>query len=218
MKNYLNISNKSELYCSKIICVARNYAAHAEELNNQLPSEPIFFMKPNTSLSPNGHRIILPDYSDLIHHELELAVIIGKSGKSIPIEKVDEFILGYAVAIDLTARDIQTQMKEKSYPWEKAKAFDQSCPISTVILKEEVDSVDDLKMTLSANHQIKQESSSKLMIHKIPELICAASKISTLCEGDVILTGTPSGVGKVESKDIIVAEIESVGKLNLEIN
>jgi len=218
MQNFLNINDERELYCSKIICVARNYAAHAAELNNEVPTSPIFFMKPNSALSANGHRIIIPDYSQSLHHEVELAVVISKDVKRIPKEKTDDFILGYAVAIDLTLRDVQTELKEKSHPWEKAKAFDQSCPISKVVLKKDIASLDNLSIKLSVNHQIKQDAKLDLMIYKIPDLISAASQIFTLCEGDILLTGTPSGVGRLESKDIVEAEIESIGKLNLEIN
>ncbi|MCB0279720.1 MAG: fumarylacetoacetate hydrolase family protein [Calditrichaeota bacterium] len=218
MKNFLNIDNQSELYCSKVICVARNYAAHAAELNNEIPAEPVFFIKPNSSLSANGHRIFLPGYSQSIHHEVELAVVIGREGKKISIEKAEDYILGYAVAIDLTARDIQNKLKEKSHPWEKAKAFDQSCPISTVKLKKDIGSVADLPIRLSVNHEMRQNSRTGLMINKIPKLIANASEIFTLCEGDVILTGTPEGVGIVSSKDIIEAEIEGIAKLNLEVN
>ena len=218
MNNYLETENGKELYCSKILCIARNYVEHAKELNNQIPESPVFFIKPNSALVSEGQRVFLPEHSNSVHHELELAVVIGKDCKSITESEVENVILGYAVAIDLTARDIQSQLKEKSLPWELAKAFDHSCPISKVRLKENVVNPQNTNMKLMVNQEIRQDSNTSLMIHPIKKIIATLSEYFTLCEGDVILTGTPKGVGQLKSKDIINAEIDSVGKLFIEIN
>lgn len=212
----LHLENGESLDCSKIICIARNYAEHIEELKNTKPKRAIFFMKPNSALINQGKRVLLPEISNHIHHEIELALVIGKDGHAIPEEKAEDYILGYGVALDLTARDIQNEMKENAYSWEMAKAFDQSCPISTIRLKEKVGAVDNLKIELFVNNELRQSGNSNQMIYKIPQMIAEMSRFFTLKRGDVILTGTPKGVGEIHSGDVLHGTIESIGELFFE--
>lgn len=216
MQNYLELENGESLYCSKIICIARNYVAHIEELNNLATKKPTFFIKPNSALVNEGKRILLPDYSDSVHHEIELAIVIGKDGKKIPKEKAYDYILGYGVGVDLTARDVQAELKSSGLPWEAAKAFDQSCPISKIKLKDDNFDPQNTGIRCSVNNELRQDGNTNLMIYKIDEIIEAASKMFTLHKGDVIMTGTPEGVGKLESGDILTGEVDNVGKLNFE--
>jgi len=216
MTHYLELENGEELYCSKIICVGRNYNAHIEELNNTKPTEPMYFIKPNSAIVTEGQRIFLPKFSTNIHHEVELAVVIGKSGKHIPKDRVNDYILGYGIGLDLTARDLQTELKEKGYPWEKAKAFDGSCPISKIRLKENVTSHNDLEIELKINNEVRQHSRTSRMIFDVETLISDASNYFTLQKGDIILTGTPEGVGQVKSGDILIGTIENVGQFHFE--
>lgn len=219
MMNYLELENGESLYCSKVVCIARNYVAHIQELNNITPKKPTFFIKPNSSLVNEGQRVILPDYSDSVHHEIELAVVIGKSGKKIPKEKAYEYILGYGIGVDLTARDVQAELKSSGFPWEAAKAFDHSCPISKIKLKENTQ-VDPqhTRITCSVNQEVRQDGNTELMIYKIDEIIAAASQMFTLHKGDVIMTGTPEGVGKLESGDILTGEVEGIASIHIELS
>lgn len=218
MMNYLELENGESLYSSKIVCIARNYVAHIKELNNVTPSKPTFFIKPNSSLANEGQRVLLPNYSNSVHHEIELAIVIGKSGKKIPKEKAYDYIMGYGVAVDLTARDVQAEMKKNGFPWEAAKAFDQSCPISKIKLKDDTIDPQNLSISCSVNQELRQDGNTNLMIYKIDEIIAAASEMFTLHKGDVIMTGTPEGVGKLESGDILTGEVEGVAKIHIEFS
>ena len=217
MLNKLELENGESLDCSKIVCIARNYSEHIKELNNAKPKRPIFFIKPNSALLNQGKRILLPEFSSNIHHEIELAVVIGKNGHAIPEEKVEDYILGYAVALDLTARDLQTEMKDGGYSWEMAKAFDHSCPISSIRLKEDVPSIENLNIEFFINNELKQSGNTNQMIYTIPQMISEMSRFFTLTRGDVILTGTPKGVGQIHSGDGLHGKIESVGELFFEV-
>jgi 5-carboxymethyl-2-hydroxymuconate isomerase len=217
MLSKLEFEDGERLECAKIVCMARNYVAHINELNNARPKRPIFFMKPSTAIVNEGKRVLLPSFSQSVHHEVELAVVIGKSGHAIPQEKVNDYILGYGVAIDLTARDLQQELKDGGYPWEIAKAFDQSCPISKIRRKEAVGDILDLSIELSVNGELRQSGRTSQMIYPVAEMIAEMSNYFTLNKGDVILTGTPSGVAELRSGDIMIGEIERVGRLNFEV-
>jgi len=199
----------------KIVCLGRNYVDHIHELGNEIPQAPVLFIKPATSIIPDGGRIVIPPYSSDCHHEVELALLIGKKGRQIAEEKVFEHIAGYGVAIDLTLRDVQARQKEKGLPWEIAKAFDTSCPLSDFVPADKVADPHNLQLTLSVNGATRQDGNTALMMRRIPQIVAEMSEIFTLEEGDVILTGTPAGVGPITSGDTVIAEIEGVGRLQV---
>lgn len=185
----------------KIICIGRNYVNHAKELNNSVPTEPVIFLKPETALLRNNDPFFLPDFSNEIHHEIELVVKINKVGKHIAKEFAHRYYNEIGLGVDFTARDLQAKLKEKGLPWEKAKAFDFSTPISSnFINKDELD-LENLNFSLKINKKTIQKGNTADMIFKIDELIEHISKFFTLKIGDLIYTGTPAGVGKVKIGD-----------------
>lgn len=201
----------------KIVCLARNYVAHARELGNEVPSAPVLFIKPSTSIIGNGQCVEIPAYSDDCHHEVELAVLIGRGGKHIAAEQAMEHVAGYGIAIDMTLRDTQADLKANGYPWELAKGFDTSCPLSNFVPAEQIDDPHDLNLQLTVNGEVRQQDSSALMIRRIPETIAAITQAFTLEPGDIILTGTPAGVGRVCAGDRMVASIEGIGSLTVDV-
>lgn len=202
-----------EVKPSKIICLGRNYAEHAKELGHEIPKEPVIFLKPPSALIGPEETIILPRKSQHVDHEVELAVIIGKKGKNIPRTKAMDHVLGYTILMDLTARDIQWEAKEKGLPWTVAKGFDTFGPIGPrVVDKREVD-VNDLEIGLKVNGEVRQLSRTSKMIFKIDEIIEYVSSIMTLEKGDIIATGTPEGVGPLRHGDFVEAWIEGIGVL-----
>ena len=187
----------------KIICIGRNYANHAKELGNTIPSEPLFFLKPETAIQPKGHPFFIPDFSNEIHYELELVVRIDRIGKNIDEKFAHKYYSQIGLGIDFTARDIQKKCKEKGLPWEKAKGFDGSAQISrTFIDKSELD-LNNITFSLERNGEEVQNGNSKDMLFSIDKLIAYLSQFYTLKIGDLIYTGTPEGVGKVEQDDIL---------------
>lgn len=201
----------------KILCIGRNYADHIKELGNETPERPVIFMKPASSVIGEGEEIVIPSYSSDCHHEAELALLIGRGGKDIPAEEALSHIAGYGVAIDLTLRDVQGELKKKGLPWEIAKGFDTACPLSAFVPAADVPDPQDLRITLTVNGATRQDGSTGLMIHRIPQLISYLSSIFTLEPGDLVLTGTPAGVGPVKSGDRVVAEIAGVGRISVSV-
>jgi len=201
----------------KIICLGRNYAEHARELGNPVPQEPVIFLKPATSIIRSGERIVIPPYSSECHHEVEMAVLIGSYGRNIEKENARELIAGYAVALDMTLRDVQNRLKKQGLPWEIAKGFDTSCPLSDFTPRDKVATPGNLDIRLSINGTLRQEGNTDQMILDPAEIIAHASKIFTLEEGDIILTGTPAGVGPVQSGDHLCAEIDQLGSLEVSV-
>ncbi|OUV76011.1 MAG: 2-hydroxyhepta-2,4-diene-1,7-dioate isomerase [Flavobacteriales bacterium TMED123] len=187
----------------KIICIGRNYANHAKELGNTIPSEPLFFLKPETAIQPKGHPFFIPDFSNEIHYELELVVRIDRIGKNIDEKFAHKYYSQIGLGIDFTARDIQKKCKEKGLPWEKAKGFDGSAQISRRFIdKSELD-LNNITFSLERNGEQVQNGNSKDMLFSIDKLIAYLSQFYTLKIGDLIYTGTPEGVGKVEQDDIL---------------
>lgn len=184
----------------KIVAIGRNYAAHAKELNHTIPTEPFFFLKPTTSYVRSGGRVEIPR-GTLVHHEVELGLVIGKRGKDIPQIEADKHIAGYALAVDMTARNMQDQARRERLPWSAAKGFDTFTPVGSFIPKQKIIQPHDLLLQLKVNGTIKQHGPTSDMIFQIPRLIEHISSIVTLEEGDLILTGTPQGVGPVEPGD-----------------
>ncbi|ALM76095.1 fumarylacetoacetate hydrolase family protein [Thermococcus barophilus] len=202
-----------EVNPSKIICLGRNYAEHAKELGHEVPKEPVIFLKPPSALIGPNQTIILPKKSREVHHEVELAVIIGKRGKNIPRERAMDYVLGYTILLDITARDLQWEAKRKGLPWTVAKGFDTFAPIGPrIVPKEELDP-SDLEIGLKVNGEVRQLSRTGKMIFKIPEIIEYISGIMTLEKGDIIATGTPEGVGPLRHGDTVEAWIEGIGVL-----
>uniref|UniRef100_C6E0C1 5-carboxymethyl-2-hydroxymuconate Delta-isomerase n=1 Tax=Geobacter sp. (strain M21) TaxID=443144 RepID=C6E0C1_GEOSM len=208
---------KTDYRIGKILCIGRNYADHIKELGNETPERPVIFMKPASSVIGEGEEIVVPPYSSDCHHEAELALLIGTGGSNIPPGEALGHLAGYGVAIDLTLRDVQAQQKEKGLPWEIAKGFDTACPLSDFVPAAAVADPQSLTITLSVNGVKRQDGSTGLMIHRIPELIAYLSSIFTLEPGDLVLTGTPAGVGPIKSGDSVVAEITEVGRLQVSV-
>ncbi len=201
----------------KIICVGRNYAAHAAELKNEVPSEPVIFLKPDTSLLPKRQPFFYPDFSKDIHFETELVVRIDRLGKNIPQKFAHKYYSEVTLGIDFTARDIQQELKEKGLPWEKAKAFDGSAPIGKFIEKAKLPSIENVNFELKINGESRQEGNTSQMLFSIDELIAYVSKFFTLKIGDLIFTGTPQGVGPIQIGDHLEAYLEGEKLLDLKI-
>lgn len=187
---------------SKVVCVGSNYAKHIQEMGSATPEEPVLFLKPETALCDLRQPLALPQGLCEVHHEVELAVLIGATLKQATPEHVGKAIAGYGVALDLTLRDLQSKMKKAGQPWEKAKAFDNSCPVSGFIPAAEFQSdPQNTPLSLIVNGETRQNGTTADMIHKILPLIAYMSRFFTLRAGDVILTGTPEGVGPLASGD-----------------
>jgi len=200
--------SRSILPVGKVVCVGRNYAEHAKELNNAIPTEPLLFIKPSTALCELSQPIVLPKYSQACHHEIELAVLIGKKLSSTSSKEIKSAIIGYGLALDLTLRDVQQRLKQEGQPWEKAKAFDGSCPISAFIRCDESLDLNHLSFSLTVNEQLKQQGDTRNMLWAIEDLIGHISEYFTLLPGDVVLTGTPSGVGCLNPNDSLILQLE----------
>jgi len=199
----------------KIICIGRNYKKHIEELDNENSSEIIFFLKPETAIPIKNQPFFIPDFSNEIHHEVEIVVKINRTGKFIQKIFSHKYYNDISVGIDFTARDIQNEIKKRGLPWEKSKSFDGSAPIGKFIQKDDL-KINNLDFILKVNGEIKQKGNSKNMIHSIDEIISYVSQYITLKKGDIIFTGTPSGVGKVKKNDILQAYLN--GQKLLDIN
>jgi len=183
-----------------------------------VPTEPIFFIKPATALQQLEKEIVIPDYSSNCHHETELAILFGKRLSSATAEEVTGAITGYGIALDLTLRDVQQVLKDKGHPWEKAKAFDGSCPLSPFIAKEKISDPQDTQLKLTINGDIRQDESTKLMINKIIDLVVISSRYFTYLPGDVLLTGTPAGVSQLQSGDILELELDNAYRFKTSVS
>ena len=199
----------------KIICIGRNYFKHIQELENDVPLKPLFFLKPETAIQPKGHPFFIPDFSNEIHYEVELVIKIKKTGKHIEKKFAHKYFEEIGLGIDFTARDIQENCKEKGLPWEIAKGFDGSAQISNKFIKKDSFLNKNISFCLKKNNEIVQIGNSKEMIFSFEEIISYVSKFFTLKIGDLIYTGTPSGVGKVEKGDILNGFIEKEKILNV---
>jgi len=191
----------------KIICIGRNYADHITELKNERPSEPIVFLKPDTSILLKKQPFFIPEFSNEVQHEVELLVKITKVGKHIDKKFAHKYYDEIGLGIDFTARDLQQQLKQKGLPWEKAKAFDGAAVIGKFVPKSRFDALDDISFSLKKNEQVVQKGNSSHMLWQFDELIEYVSKYFTLKIGDVIFTGTPAGVAKVNPDDVLAGFI-----------
>ena len=188
----------------KIICVGRNYAAHAKELNNSVEEEPVIFLKPDTALLNNNQDFYLPDFSNDIHYETEVVVKINKAGKHIDEKFAHRYYDTVSLGIDFTARDLQSMLKAKGLPWERAKAFDGSAVIGSFLPLADVGKISDLSFSMNLNGQQVQSANTSEMVFSVDKVIAFVSRFITLKTGDLIYTGTPQGVGKVSVGDNLV--------------
>lgn len=192
----------------KIICIGRNYTKHIEELKNERPVEPVVFLKPDSAILLKQHPFVIPEFSDDIHYELEIIVKISKVGKYIDAKFAYKYYDEISVGIDFTARDLQQKLKDKGLPWEKAKSFDGSAVIGDFLPKSNFNSLENITFEMTKNGGIAQKGNTSHMLWKIDELISHVSQYFTLKIGDIIFTGTPEGVGKVKSEDILEGFLE----------
>jgi 2-keto-4-pentenoate hydratase/2-oxohepta-3-ene-1,7-dioic acid hydratase in catechol pathway len=192
----------------KIICIGRNYASHIEELKNERPSEPVVFLKPDSAILLKQHPFVIPEFSEDVHHEIELIVKISKVGKYIEPKFAHKYYDEISVGIDFTARDLQAKLKEKGLPWEKAKAFDGSAVIGEFLPKSQFVSLENITFELKNNNNIVQKGNSDRMLWNIDELISYVSQFFTLKIGDIIFTGTPEGVAAVKTDDVLEGFLE----------
>ena len=208
------LSSHKKYAVGKILCLGQNYADHAKEMGGIPPTTPIVFLKPSTAIIGDGDPIVLPKISRDVHHEVELTLLIGKSGKNIPQSRAFDYVEGYGIGLDMTMRDKQKEAKQAGNPWSVAKGFDTSAVLSSFVPKSFVKDPHALEISLKVNGKLRQRSNTSNMIFKIDVIIAFLSSIFTLEEGDVIYTGTPEGVGPVVAGDIIEAEIPGVGSLH----
>ena len=206
----VRIKNSTQQFTvGKIVCVGRNYAEHAKELGNEVPEKPVVFLKPASALIHSGEKIIHPTFSKDMHHEVELVLLIGKTVKDANKTEAEDAIIGYGVGLDMTLRDIQSELKKKGHPWTIAKCFDTSAVVSDFVLKSDYKLTLDEEISLSVNGQIRQKEKLNKMLFKPAEIVEYISSLMTLEEGDLVYTGTPAGVGKVEVGDKLVGEIQN---------
>jgi 2-keto-4-pentenoate hydratase/2-oxohepta-3-ene-1,7-dioic acid hydratase in catechol pathway len=193
----------------KIICIGRNYVDHISELNNEKPSDPVIFLKPDTAILLKKQPFFIPDFSNDVHHEVEILVKINRIGKHIEKRFAHKYYDEIGLGIDFTARDLQSKLKEKGLPWEKAKAFDGAAVISEFMPKSNFEDVNNINFHLENNGNVVQKGNTSLMLWKIDELIEYISKYFTLKIGDIIFTGTPAGVAKVNPNDRLTGFVEN---------
>lgn len=216
MKITLPASGRS-VSTGKLLCIGRNYADHAAELDRDLPDDPMVFLKPATAVIRSGSPVQLPPQSQNVHHEIELVVVIGTEGRHIPEQKALEHVAAYAVGLDITARDLQEQAREKRHPWSVAKGFDTFAPLGPLTPADEVDDPQDLSLRLHLNGEKQQAASTRDMIFPVAELVHYCSQIFTLEPGDLLYTGTPSGVGPIHDGDVLEAQADGCEPLRVPV-
>ncbi|SFR90716.1 fumarylacetoacetate hydrolase family protein [Maribacter stanieri] len=201
----------------KIICIGRNYTAHIDELKNERPEEPVVFIKPDSSVLPKQQDFYIPEFSNDIHYEVEVLVKIKKVGKHISEEFAHTYYDEIGLGIDFTARDLQSKLKEKGLPWEKAKGFDGAAVIGEWLPKTDFKDINDLNFKLLKNDKVVQNGNTSLMLWKIDEIIAYVSTFFMLKKGDIIFTGTPAGVGKISPNDYLSGSLEDKELFTLKI-
>ena len=201
----------------KIICIGRNYVKHIEELKNERPSEPVIFMKPDSAILLKQHPFVIPEFSNDIHHEIELIVKINKVGKYIDTKFAHKYYDEISVGIDFTARDLQNELKAKGLPWEKAKSFDGSAVIGDFLPKSQFNSLENVTFELTNNNEIVQKGNANEMLWKIDEIISYVSQFFTLKIGDIIFTGSPEGVAAVKPEDVLEGFLEGNKLFSIQI-
>ena len=218
MTNYaFKDGSRKNIHIGKLVCLARTYKKHAQEMNTEATKNPLLFLKPASSVIFNGESIVIPKMSNCLHHEVELGVVIGKKCKNISREEALDYVLSYLLALDITARDIQSEAKKNGWPWSVAKGFDTFAPISEVVLKENVSNPNNLDLSLKINGKVTQSSNTKNMIYSVERIIEFISEVMTLERGDLILTGTPEGVGEIAEGDTIEAKLGDICSLRVNV-
>ncbi|MGE5682572.1 MAG: fumarylacetoacetate hydrolase family protein [Bacillota bacterium] len=218
MKKLTVKNSNEEFIIEKIVCVGRNYAEHAKELGNEVPTEyPIIFLKPASNVIYSGDEIIHPSYSKNLHHETELVLLIGQTLKDATLEEAENAIVGYGVGLDMTLRDLQNEAREKGNPWTVAKCFDTAAVLSDFILKKDYKLTMNEIITLKVNGQVRQNCALNQMIFGPAELVRYISSVMKLEKGDLIYTGTPAGVSRVEKGDKLEAEISNIGQISTSV-
>ena len=215
MKNVEFRESKKRIAAGKILCLGRNYPEHAKEMKAEMPTTPVVFLKPASSIVTDGSKVVIPSFSKVMHHEVEMVVLIGKDGKNISREAALDHVAGYGVGLDMTLRDVQVDAKKKGLPWTVAKCFDTSAPVSSFTERSRVADPHTLDISLTVNGSLRQHSNTRNMIFRVEDIISYLSTVFTLEVGDLIFTGTPEGVGPVVAGDVLHAEIESVGTLTI---
>lgn len=218
MKEYFKFTDGTKIQVGVFYGIGKNYAKHAREMGGEVPAEPIIFIKPPAAYIENGGTVRLPDFSENVHHEVELLVVIGKDCANVNAEDALEYVAGYGVGIDVTLRDIQNKAKNAGEPWAVSKGFVTSAPVSEIIPKSEVREVKSFDLELSVNGEIKQKSNTSYMERTVEELISYLSNVFTLRAGDAIFTGTPEGVGQIKKGDKLLAELKGFIKLNVSVD
>ena len=225
----LKVKDSAEqIEVKNVFCVGKNYVDHINEMkipgmDNAIPETPVIFLKPSTAIEAVNNIVKIPELdgapiSNDLQNEVELVIIIGKDGDDITEENSLEHVYGYAVGIDFTLRDLQTEMKKTGKPWAVAKGFKTSSPVSDIVKKENIKDVQDLDIKLSINNELKQSANTKLMIFSVKYIVHYLSSIFGLRKGDIIFTGTPAGVARLNQGDKVSAEIQDIGKLNVTID
>lgn len=212
------VLQEEKINVPKILCLGLNYAEHAKEMKSDKPETPVIFMKPSSAIIHDKEKIVIPNISNEVHHEVEVVLLIGKDGKNIPKDKALEHIAGIGIGLDLTLRDIQKEAKAKGRPWTVSKGFDTSAPVSEFVSVEKITDLNNLSFNLKINDEIKQSGNTSEMLFKPDEIISYLSTIFTLQKGDLIYTGTPEGVGQIVSGDKLLASLENIITLEVIVN
>ena len=201
----------------KIICIGRNYAEHAREMKSEIPSEPVFFMKPDTALLKDGAPFYFPDFTSDLHHEIEIVLKISKAGKCIEEKFAHKYYEEIGLGIDFTARDLQQRCKDKGLPWEKAKSFDHSAPIGSFVSKSKFSDLNHIDFQLEINGETRQSGNTQNLLFSFDQIISFVSRFVTLKTGDLIFTGTPEGVGPVKRGDVLAGFLLNEKMLEVEV-
>ena len=209
--------SKRTLPIGKLLCIGRNYAKHAEEMKSEVPDEPMVFLKPASAVIRSGDTVVLPERSQDVHHEIELVAVIGKGGSNIDREEALDHVAAYAAGLDMTARDDQSAAKKKGHPCLVAKGFDTFAPLGPIAPAASVENPQALTLRLQVNGEVRQEASTEHMIFSVAELIHYCSRIFTLEAGDLLYTGTPSGVGPMEDGDELEASATGCAPLRVHV-
>lgn len=218
MVNYVFKNDiKKEISIGKLICLARTYKKHAQEMHTNITEDPLLFLKPASSVIFDGGSILVPKMSNCLHHEVELGVVIGKRCKNVSQKEALDYVLGYCLALDITARDIQTEAKKNGWPWSIAKGFDTFAPISKVVLKENIPNPNNLDLSLKVNRELRQSSNTKYMVYPVERIIEFISGVMTLDPGDLIMTGTPEGVGEIVAGNVLEAKLGDICSLRVDV-
>ena len=205
------------VHVGKLLCIGRNYADHAAEMKSDVPDEPMVFLKPHSAIIRTEEAVQLPPQSQDVHHEIELVAVIGTKGKKIPEEEALDHVAAYAVGLDMTARDLQAKAKERRHPWSVAKGFDTFAPLGPLTPASSIEDPQDLTIRLTVNGEVRQEASTERLIFPVQELVHYCSQIFTLTPGDLLYTGTPSGVGPVEDGDELEATATGIDPLRVAV-